>query len=43
MTDEILNNTGELFGDLWHRYDDDLFEESVKLFTERFEANNFNL
>ncbi|MGI8632645.1 MAG: class I SAM-dependent methyltransferase [Solirubrobacterales bacterium] len=31
--------TGELFGDLWHRYDDALFKESVDLFEARWRAN----
>jgi len=43
MSNQLLENTGNLFGDLWHRYDDELFEESVQLFTKRFKANNFNL
>lgn len=42
MTD-VINETGRLFGDLWHRYDDELFEESVALFAQRFEANGFDL
>lgn len=42
MTD-VINETGRLFGDLWHRYDDELFEESVALFGRRFEANGFDL
>lgn len=43
MKSSINQITGGLFGDLWHRYDDDLFEESVKLFAKRFDANNFDL
>lgn len=43
MSDSITRQTGSLFGDLWHRYDDALFEESVKLFAMRFEANGFDL
>lgn len=39
----VQNITGALFGDLWHRYDDRLFEESVDLFRQRFEANGFDL
>ncbi len=35
--------TGKLFGDLWCRYDGDLFEESVALFAQRFVANDFEL
>ena len=35
--------TAKLFGDLWHRYDDRLFEQSVQLFYDRFRANGFNL
>lgn len=42
MTD-VISETGRLFGDLWHRYDDELFEESVALFARRFEANGFDL
>jgi ubiquinone/menaquinone biosynthesis C-methylase UbiE len=40
---EAVNVTGKLFGDLWHRYDDTLYEESVALFARRFEANGFDL
>ena len=43
MSDSTVQSTALLFGDLWHRYDDDLFEESVTLFARRFEANGFNL
>ncbi|MDP9341271.1 MAG: class I SAM-dependent methyltransferase [Actinomycetota bacterium] len=39
----IRSATAGLFGDLWHRYDDPLFEESVGLFGRRFEANGFDL
>jgi ubiquinone/menaquinone biosynthesis C-methylase UbiE len=39
----IREKTGKLFGDLWHRYDDTLFDESVKLFYQRFKANGFDL
>jgi ubiquinone/menaquinone biosynthesis C-methylase UbiE len=39
----VEKSTGTLFGDLWHRYDDKLFEESVALFAERFKANDFDL
>ncbi len=35
--------TGELFGDLWHAYDENLFEESVQLFEQRAKANKFDL
>lgn len=38
-----LADTGHLFGDLWHRYDDALFEQSVELFAQRFQANGFDL
>lgn len=41
--DEARPETAKLFGDLWHRYDDKLFEESVQLFYERFRANGFDL
>lgn len=37
------HDTASLFGDLWHRYDDELFDESVALFGERFAANDFDL
>jgi ubiquinone/menaquinone biosynthesis C-methylase UbiE len=40
---DVIGETGRLFGDLWHRYDDALFEESVALFARRFEANGFDL
>jgi ubiquinone/menaquinone biosynthesis C-methylase UbiE len=40
---DVTDETGRLFGDLWHRYDDQLFEESVTLFSRRFEANGFDL
>ena len=39
----VQEATGALFGDLWHRYGDDLFEESVMLFAKRFQANGFDL
>ena len=35
--------TAELYGDLWRRYSNELFEESVQLFYRRFEANGFDL
>lgn len=35
--------TGTLFGDLWRRYDDRLFDESLRLFEMRFRANGFDL
>ncbi len=35
--------TARLFGDLWHRYDDQMFEQSVQLFYERLRANGFDL
>ena len=38
-----VKETGALFGGLWHRYDNDLFEQSVSLFARRFEANGFDL
>lgn len=41
--DATREATGTLFGDLWHRYDDDLFEESVGLFSMRFAANGFDV
>ncbi len=39
----VRSETASLFGDLWHRYDDRQFEESVDLFGRRFEANGFDL
>jgi ubiquinone/menaquinone biosynthesis C-methylase UbiE len=41
--EKIERTTGQLFGDLWHRYDDNLFEQSVTLFAERMTANGFDL
>lgn len=38
-----MEQTAKLFGDLWHRYDDQLFEQSVQLFYDRFRANGFDL
>jgi ubiquinone/menaquinone biosynthesis C-methylase UbiE len=35
----IEHQTGQLFGDLWHRYDDELFKQSVDLFGARWRAN----
>jgi len=40
---EVIDTTGKLFGDLWRRYDDALFEQSVGLFAQRFRANGFDL
>ena len=39
----VEEKTASLFGDLWRRYDDDLFEESVMLLGKRFQANGFDL
>jgi ubiquinone/menaquinone biosynthesis C-methylase UbiE len=36
---EIENQTGELFGDLWHRYSDAQFKHSAELFAQRWRAN----
>jgi SAM-dependent methyltransferase len=41
--EKIERTTGQLFGDLWHRYGDDLFEQSVTLFAARLNANGFDL
>lgn len=38
-TTSISLSTGRLFGDLWDRYDDDLFKESVELWEKRWLAN----
>ena len=43
MEKTVEQATGELFGDLWHRYDDELFRESVELFAQRLSANGFDL
>src|SRR5438874_1223600 len=40
---DVIDETGRLFGDLWHRYDENLYEESIALFARRFEANGFDL
>ena len=40
---EVEARTGQLFGDLWHKLDDEQFEQSVALFASRFEANDFDL
>ncbi len=40
---EVEARTGRLFGDLWHKLDDEQFEQSVDLFAKRFEANGFDL
>ena len=34
----IEARTGRLFGDLWHKLDDEQFEQSVALFGKRFEV-----
>ena len=39
----VHQSTATLYGDLWHRYDADLFEQSVNLFAQRFKANGFDL
>ena len=40
MTREAVERkTGALFGDLWSRYDDELFKESVDLFLRRWSEN----
>ena len=41
--DRTTQATAGVFGPLWERYDDRLFEESVGLFARRFEANGFDL
>jgi SAM-dependent methyltransferase len=40
---EVEARTGRLFGDLWHKLDDEQFEQSVALFASRFKANGFDL
>jgi ubiquinone/menaquinone biosynthesis C-methylase UbiE len=39
----IESRTGRLFGDLWHKLDNEQFGQSVDLFAKRFEANGFDL
>ncbi len=39
----VEKKTGELYGTLWSKFDEQLFEESVQLFSKRFIANGFNL
>lgn len=39
----VEQQTGELFGSLWHRLTDEQYQESVDLFRKRFEANDFDL
>jgi ubiquinone/menaquinone biosynthesis C-methylase UbiE len=41
--EKVEQTTGQLFGDLWYRYDSNLFEQSVALFAERLTANRFDL
>ena len=43
MSKDYQAETAELFGDLWPRYNDKLFEESVVLFEKRFLANGFDV
>ncbi len=40
---EVEARTRQLFGDLWHKLDEEQFEQSVDLFARRFEANGFDL
>jgi ubiquinone/menaquinone biosynthesis C-methylase UbiE len=40
--DALERQTGQLFSDLWHRYDDDAFKQSVLLFEKRWRANGEN-
>lgn len=35
----VEQQTGELYGDLWHQYDDQLFKQSVELFEKRWLVN----
>ena len=39
----VEEETGKLFGDLWHRYDDYLFKDSISLFAQRLSSNGFEL
>lgn len=32
----VERSTGRVFGDLWHRYGDELFKESVELWEKRW-------
>lgn len=36
---EVARKTGELYGEFWHHYDDQLFKDSVELFERRWRAN----
>lgn len=38
----LEKDTGKLFGDLWGPYNEQLFEESVKLFTDRLDILGFD-
>lgn len=39
-TEKIIEHrTGRLFGDFWHRYDDELFKQSVTIFQKRWFEN----
>ncbi len=37
--ERVEQDTGRLYGDFWHRYDDELFKQSVLLFEKRWLAN----
>lgn len=39
----VEQDTGRLFGSLWHRLNKEQYGQSVELFTKRFEANGFDL
>jgi ubiquinone/menaquinone biosynthesis C-methylase UbiE len=43
MTKTVEEQTGKLFGSLWHRLTDEQYRQSVELFTKRFNANGFDL
>ena len=43
MRDPLRQRTESVFGGLWGRYDEGLFDESVALFKSRFLANGFDM
>lgn len=42
MAEDVISNTAALFGELWHRYDEGLFEAPVRLCAQRLRANGFD-
>lgn len=43
MKNDLIEQTGNLFGTLWKPFDDESFEFSVSLFRKRFMANSFDM